>query len=83
MTPFCHYYQAVATRETTWFLIGILRSYEHLVFERTVDKTKGIIEFFVPQDLEDHFLTLMQQLQERNVINQLQKLPNRLEIDSK
>lgn len=78
MNDYCLYYQAQVPRDKTWFLVGILRSYEHLVFDRTIDKEKGIFEFFVPEDLETHFLELMALLENRRTIQNLQKLKNRL-----
>lgn len=78
MNDYCLYYQAQVPRDKTWFLVGILRSYEHLVFDRTIDKEKGIFEFFVPEDLEHYFLELMNDLQHRGTIQNLQKQKNRL-----
>lgn len=75
---FCHYYQAYVPRATAWLFVGILRSYDHLVFERTLDKENSIFEFFVPPDFEQYFLELMKNLKAQNLVVDLQKCPNRL-----
>lgn len=74
----CLYYQAKLARSQVWFIVGILRSYEHLVFERTVDKQSSTFEFFVPADLEYYFLELMQLFEKQAMVTDLEKLPNRL-----
>lgn len=73
----CQYYQAHVPREKAWLFVGILRSYDHLVFERTLDKEKSIFEFFVPADLEHYFLDLMENLKAKNLVCNLQKYLNR------
>ncbi len=74
----CLYYQAHVTREKVWFFVGVLRSFEHLVFDRTFDKEHSIFEFFVPKDLNQYFLDLMQYFQDEGIVHNLQELPNRL-----
>jgi hypothetical protein len=66
-------------REKAWLLVGIIRSFEHLVFERTLDKEKSIFEFFVPADLEHYFLELMKYFEQQNIISNFRQVPNRLE----
>lgn len=60
------------------FLVGILKSYEYVCFDRTLDVAQGIFEFYVPQDQEEIFLHLMGRFEKMGVIKDLQKLPNRL-----
>lgn len=79
---YCSYYQAHIPREKAWFLVAVFRSYEHLAFDRTIDKERSIFEFFVPVDLEHYFLELMHMLQQRGAVGELQKLPNRLKPQS-
>lgn len=74
----CRYYQAQVNQKKTWFFVGVLRSFEGLVFERTIDKKQGIFEFFVPADLELYFLDLMRYFKKECVIDQLKQLPNRM-----
>ena len=78
---YCTYYQAHINKKLTWFFVAILRSYEHLCFDRTLDKESGLFEFFVPTDQESDFIACMQQLQQQKIVSALKKLPNRL-IDS-
>ena len=77
---YCKYYQAHVFKEKTWFFVAILRSYEHLCFDRTLDKSKSIFEFYVPEKLEPQFLKLMNWFAENNIIKNLEKFPNRLEL---
>lgn len=73
----CLYYRAKLARSQVWFIVGILRSYEHLVFERTIDKQSSTFEFFVPAALEHYFLELMHLFEKQAMVTNLEKLPNR------
>jgi len=75
---YCLYYQAYVVPSQCWFLAATLRSHEHLAFDRTLDVEKSIFEFFVPSVNEPYFLELMQYYQEKGIVKNLQKLPNRL-----
>lgn len=74
----CIYYQALVHRERCWFVAGVLRSFEHLMFDRTVDKTTNRMEFFVPEANEPYFLRIMDYLQEQGLVTELVRMPNRL-----
>jgi Domain of unknown function (DUF4911) len=74
----CLYYQAQVPRKQVWFLVAILRSYEHLAFDRTLDKAESIFEFFVPSDNEQEFIKLMDYFLQSSVITYVKKLPHRL-----
>lgn len=74
----CAYYQATVLKEKHWLLTSLIRSFEHLAFDRTCDTEQGIFEFFVPQDLEHHFLEIMEAFRQQGLIWDLKKLPNRL-----
>jgi len=74
----CDYFQAHIPVEHVWFVTAIIRGYEHVAFDRTIDVHKSIFEFFVPRDMREIFLDLMQTLQQKNLIADLQELPNRL-----
>ena len=76
---YCYYYQAQVKKAQTWFLVAILRSFEHLAFDRTLDKSNAMFEFFVPPALEPFFLQLMKHFQDNGIILYLEKLPNRLQ----
>lgn len=73
------YYQAIVKKELCWQLTAILRSYEHLAFDRTIDNATSTFEFFVSPDLEDYFLKLMDYFIAIGIVSNLQKLPNRLQ----
>jgi hypothetical protein len=73
------YYQAHVVPQTAWYVTAATRSFEHLAFDRTIDVKNSIFEFFVPSDMESYFLEIMNSLQAQGYIQNLQKLPNRLE----
>jgi hypothetical protein len=80
---YCKYYQAHVLRHKAWFFVGALRSFDHLVFERTYDKEKSIFEFFVPNQLEKYFLDLIAYFQEKNIVTEFVELPNRFLQENK
>lgn len=75
---FCLYYQAHIKRSDTWFLTATLRSFEHLTFDRSLEKQQELFEFFVPAQLESYFLELMDYYQHEGIVTEFHKLPNRL-----
>ena len=75
---YCLYFQAQVKKEKIWFLTSILRSCEHLVFDRTLDQEQSIFEFFVPEDSREEFQSLMKFFEKEKVISSYKKLPNRL-----
>lgn len=74
---YCTYYQAHVPREHCWFLTATLRSYEHMAFDRTLDKEHSIFEFFVAESQEPLFLTIMTRFEKEGVIENLKRIPNR------
>jgi hypothetical protein len=76
--PYCIYYQAHVRREDSWFVTGVLRSFEYMAFDRTINVEESIFEFFVPLLMQPYFLSIMHSLQEDGLISNLQELPNRL-----
>lgn len=75
---YCSYYQAHVKKETGWFVVGILKSFEHMMFDRTVNVENSIFEFFVSPAAEQYFLQVMTYLEQEGYISDLKKLPNRL-----
>jgi hypothetical protein len=75
---YCLYFQAIIKREECWSLTAALRSFEHLAFDRTLDKEQSLMEFFVPENCELIFLEIMTYFMQRGIVFNLQKLPNRL-----
>ena len=71
------YYQAVVPAETCWFFTAILRSQEHLCFDRAIDKTRSIVEFFVPVSNQQEFESFLGDLERHALVHSLKQLPNR------
>ncbi len=80
-TSYCCYYQAQVKRESVWFLSAILKSFEHVAFDRTIDVQESIFEFFVPAATENVFLDIMHYMQSEHIISWFKKSENRL-LDS-
>lgn len=78
MDLYCSYYQANVNKPDTGFLTATLRSFEHLCFDRSLNKDTFLFEFFVPAAQEYFFLEVMHFYEQKGVITNLQKLPNRL-----
>lgn len=75
---FCHYYQARVDKKMTWFVVATLKSQENIQFDRTIDVKESIFEFFVPESVEHHFLTIIKKLITIGYVSDLQKIENRL-----
>ena len=72
------YYTAHVVKAEVWFFVAILRSYDHVSFDRTYDVANSIFEFFVPIGMEPYFLEIMQVLEKEGVVDRLEKMSNRL-----
>ncbi len=75
---YCAYFQARVVRPRVWFFTATLRSFEHLCFDRTLDKRESVFEFFVPVDAVALFEKLMAWYQEQGIVEYFEQLPNRL-----
>ena len=75
---YCLYYQAQVKRKDCWFLVGVLRSFEHMAFDRTIDKKNSIFEFFVSPYMKEDFEHLMNYFLKEGIITNFQELENRL-----
>ncbi|MCX5924877.1 MAG: hypothetical protein NT124_01075 [Candidatus Dependentiae bacterium] len=75
---YCIYYQAHIVRPQVWFFVAILRSFDHVTFDRTYDVAESVFEFFIPAGMEPYFLEIMHSLQKEGVVSTLIKKPNRL-----
>jgi hypothetical protein len=78
---YCTYYQAYVEPRHAWYLTAVLRSFEHLVFDRTLDVKNSIFEFFVPPQLESYFVEIMNAMEQEGIVSNIQKLPNRFESE--
>jgi hypothetical protein len=72
------YFQARVKKSQTYFFVATLRSFEHVCFDRTLDKEQGIFEFFVPPAQENFFCKMMQWYQDQGIIDNFEKKENRL-----
>ncbi len=79
--PYCSYYQAIVDRTSTWFVVAVLKSFEHMALDRTLENETGLFEFFVPISTEKYFLDVMEYLIAQGYVYDLKKMPNRL-LDS-
>ena len=79
---FCEYYQAKINRPLGWFLVATLKSFDHVAFDRTLDKEESVYEFFVPKAFEKDFLGLMNFLKQENILLSLEKKENRLKFEN-
>jgi len=75
---YCEYYQAFIKRDQCGFLVSVLRSFEHVAFDRTLDKETSHFEFFVPVQTESCFLELMNFFVAEGIVINFEKKPNRL-----
>lgn len=75
---YCKYYQAQVREKDCWFLVAILRSFEHLAFDRTIDTETSTFEFFVPEAQVATFLELMNYFINMGLVTNLTEMPNRL-----
>lgn len=74
----CSYYQARVERTYCWYVVAVLRSFDHTAFDRTINVAESTFEFFVPPAMESVFCAIMDYFQEKGLVHNLQKLPNRL-----
>lgn len=80
-TIYSCYYQVYIDKSRGWFFVGILRSFENMAFDRTLDKENALFEIFVAPDYEQDFLDVMQRMQDHKVVITWQRLPNRMNPD--
>lgn len=71
------YFQAQIDTKNCWFFVATLRSFEHLAFDRTLDKETSTFEFFVPAENEKPFIALMDLYTKMGIVSNFKELPNR------
>jgi hypothetical protein len=74
---YCRYYQAYIKKDSVWHFTSVLRSIEHLAFDRTFDVEASIFEFFVTEGCVEDFLAIMCYFERLGIVTSLQNLPNR------
>lgn len=72
------YFQAHVPPAHCFLVIGILKTYEHVAFTRTLNIDKSILEFFVTQETKAMFLSVMNMLSKHDMVFDLTEMPNRL-----
>lgn len=82
MSQYCHYYHAYINRSETWFFVATLRALEHAAFDRTLDKTSGLFEIFVPSGYVHAFTQFMDDQHSRGVVHTYYETDNRLRHES-
>ena len=75
------YFQAVVQRQYCWKFVALLKSFEHLAFDRTLDNEKSIFEFYVPEELVSDFKYVMKYFEDSGLVKELKQLPNRIELE--
>ncbi len=79
---YCLYYIARIEKSRCWLVSSALRGTEHIAFDRAYDVPESIFEFFVPRAMEPVFLEVMAYFEEKKIVSELTKKPNRLEQQS-
>lgn len=74
---YCSYYHVRFVKKFIWFVVGVLRAEDNVVFERALDSDPEIFEFFVPPGREPEFLSLMDCLSKKGYVLSLEARPNR------
>jgi hypothetical protein len=67
------YYKAIVEKKRCWFFTAVVRSFEHLMFDRTCDVKTTMFEFFVPEHNEKIFLELMDFFSKEGIVQGLHK----------
>lgn len=71
------YYIAEVNVRMTWLIGGIFRNEDNITFERTIDGSNNLLEFFVPEGQVEEFLFLVDYLMKHHLIYSIQEAPNR------
>jgi len=66
------YYKAYVPKEKVWFFVATIRSFDHLLFDRTCDVENSIFELFVAPDRVEEFEALMSWYQKNGYVEWLQ-----------
>jgi hypothetical protein len=83
MDQYCSYYRAHIKKPEVISFVSILKSFDHLCFDRSYDVEKSIFEFFVPHSQEELFLKLLTSFEHKGIVSAIEKLPNRLQMGEK
>ena len=75
---YCVYYTAPAQKHMIWMIIAHIKSNDNVVFHRTMDGTKDMLEFFVTPELEDRLVEWLDLYVNEGIIFSYEKQENRL-----
>lgn len=76
---YCPYYVANVDRHMSYYFVAIMKSFDNMVFDRTIDVETSLFEFFVAPAFEEQFLDLMAYFKEQGLVANLEKRENRLQ----
>ena len=76
---YCPYYTANVDRHQSYYFVAIIKAFDNMVFDRTIDVEESLFEFFVAPAYEQQFLDIMAHFERQGLVANLRKLPNRLE----
>lgn len=76
---YCPYYTANVDRHQSNYFVAIIKAFDNMVFDRTIDVDQSLFEFFVAPAYEQQFLDVMSLFEKQGLVANLRKLPNRLE----
>ena len=74
---YCSYYTAAAHRHMIWLIIAHIKSNDNVVFHRTIDGTKDMLEFFVSPDQEYRLIEWLELYKNEGIIFSYEKKLNR------
>jgi len=72
------YFQATVVGPDATLLVAVLKTFDSLCFDRTLEREASLFEFFVTPLETEQFLSVMHAFEQRGVVKDLRKLPNRL-----
>ena len=72
------YFQATVVGPDATLLVAVLKTFDSLCFDRTLDRETGLFEFFVTPLETELFLSVMYAFEQRGVVKDLREQPNRL-----
>lgn len=78
---FCQYYLVRIQKEKAWFVTAAFKSFEHLSFDRTINKENSTFEFFVTAESEAVFLEIISYFQSIGLVLDCTKADNRLQLN--
>jgi len=72
------YYTANIDRHQSYYFVAIIKAFDNMVFDRTIDVEQSLFEFFVAPAYEQLFLDVMARFAKEGLVANLQQSENRL-----